>query len=617
MKTKTFTAEQIIEHYKEHRNCVKTATHFGVSHTTIRKHLKKANIRTTKVNPKEVIEHYKEHKNTAKTAKHFGISSVSVLYHLKKANIKIFGRMKVMCDNEIIKKYKDGGTIHGIAKKYSVSASVIKRILESNNITLPKKRQPIDQNEIIKKYKDGKNFSEIYRETTVSIKTIKKILKLNNVEIPKRYAPIKVLHDDIVKAALKYKHRSDFERNDKRCYKAAMKRKILDDVCSHMEPLGDLHKRLVYVYEFEDNHVYVGLTSNKNRRDNEHHNLNNSPVCQHIQKTGLTPKYTMVSDYYISVIDAQKLEKMTIKKYKENGWFILNKRNGGEIGSITIKWTEEVLRKEALKYNTKSEMRKNSLNAYSAIMNKKLQHLFSHMKNNTPTLKNCTSLEKKFNYNLQTALEISKKYTTLDDFKKNDFRAYRFLKNKKDYLELTKHLKRSTKKTKYEYFIGSIRERMTVLSISEGYNRLQKKIKFKCECGNVKEVPYKNFCAIKSCGCTKKKNSVRNVKHNMSSKKNMEMYNWYKKWDNMISRCYNPKNSSYKHAGAKGIIVCDRWREPNGKGLENYLNDVHEILGPRPSPKHSLRKIKNSGNYEISNLMWMTFSEQTKNQRKI
>jgi hypothetical protein len=31
--------------------------------------------------------------------------------------------------------------------------------------------------------------------------------------------------------------------------------------------------------------------------------------------------------------------------------------------------------------------------------------------------------------------------------------------------------------------------------------------------------------------------------------------------------------------GGKGIRVCDRWLEPNGKGFQNFLDD----FGPRPS----------------------------------
>ena len=50
--------------------------------------------------------------------------------------------------------------------------------------------------------------------------------------------------------------------------------------------------------------------------------------------------------------------------------------------------------------------------------------------------------------------------------------------------------------------------------------------------------------------------------------------------------------------------------------MENYYNDIHDILGPIPGPNYSLDRIDNDGNYEISNLRWATISEQNKNQRR-
>jgi len=32
-------------------------------------------------------------------------------------------------------------------------------------------------------------------------------------------------------------------------------------------------------------------------------------------------------------------------------------------------------------------------------------------------------------------------------------------------------------------------------------------------------------------------------------------------WNNMIQRCTNPKNNRYSTYGARGITVCDEWRE--------------------------------------------------------
>jgi hypothetical protein len=84
----------------------------------------------------------------------------------------------------------------------------------------------------------------------------------------------------------------------------------------------------------------------------------------------------------------------------------------------------------------------------------------------------------------------------------------------------------------------------------------------------------------------------------------------------MIKRCYNPKVDSYSNYGGRGITVCDRWREPNGVGSQNYYEDIHNVLGPQPSSEHSLDRMDNDGMYEITNMRWATNSEQVKNQRR-
>lgn len=48
----------------------------------------------------------------------------------------------------------------------------------------------------------------------------------------------------------------------------------------------------------------------------------------------------------------------------------------------------------------------------------------------------------------------------------------------------------------------------------------------------------------------------------------------YARWYNMNRRCYNEKDARYKSYGAKGITVCDRWRN-----LNNFIEDVDKIEG--------------------------------------
>jgi len=83
---------------------------------------------------------------------------------------------------------------------------------------------------------------------------------------------------------------------------------------------------------------------------------------------------------------------------------------------------------------------------------------------------------------------------------------------------------------------------------------------------------------------------------------------FYKVRRNMLNRCYNPNYKNWRHYGGRGITVCDRWR--------NSLSDFAKDMGPRPSPKHSIDRIDNDGNYEPDNCRWATQTQQMRNVRK-
>lgn len=130
--------------------------------------------------------------------------------------------------------------------------------------------------------------------------------------------------------ALKYATRIEFSKNSYRHYKVAYRKKWLDEICFHMKPLGNLYKRCVYVYEFSDKSVYIGLTFNLEKRDNQHLNKK-TPVHNHMEKTHTHPIRRILSEY-IDAIEAKQLEINTIIEYRNNGWNILNKSKGGELG---------------------------------------------------------------------------------------------------------------------------------------------------------------------------------------------------------------------------------------------------------------------------------------------
>lgn len=78
----------------------------------------------------------------------------------------------------------------------------------------------------------------------------------------------------------------------------------------------------------------------------------------------------------------------------------------------------------------------------------------------------------------------------------------------------------------------------------------------------------------------------------------------YRIWSNMKSRCYNPNVRSYADYGAKGIIVCDEWKNDyvafKKWALEHGYNN--DLVIDRIDPDKS---------YMPENCRWITSSENS------
>lgn len=80
----------------------------------------------------------------------------------------------------------------------------------------------------------------------------------------------------------------------------------------------------------------------------------------------------------------------------------------------------------------------------------------------------------------------------------------------------------------------------------------------------------------------------------------------YYTYRHMIARCSYPDHQDYKNYGARGIQVCEEWRED--------FWAFTKAVGIRPQGM-TLDRVNNDGNYEPGNVRWATKSEQQHNKR--
>jgi hypothetical protein len=81
----------------------------------------------------------------------------------------------------------------------------------------------------------------------------------------------------------------------------------------------------------------------------------------------------------------------------------------------------------------------------------------------------------------------------------------------------------------------------------------------------------------------------------------------YLTWQSIKTRCYNKNHKDYNYYGARGITVCERWK--------NCFKSFYKDMGARPSKLHSIDRINGSLGYSPENCKWSTKKEQSENRK--
>ena len=187
--------------------------------------------------------------------------------------------------------------------------------------------------------------------------------------------------EECAEEASKYDTKTEFLKKAPLHYSHAIRKGFLNEICGHMKKQGNPQMRVVYAFEFADNYAYIGLTSNPHRREKEHLVDSSSAVCRHIQSSNSPYIFRCLTDY-LSKDEAAIIEIYTIIEYSENGWNLLNKKSGGDLGSKVRKYTKQYCKEITSQYDDKKKFQ--SLNPYFyRYISKRgwLDELCSHMVN--------------------------------------------------------------------------------------------------------------------------------------------------------------------------------------------------------------------------------------------
>lgn len=153
---------------------------------------------------------------------------------------------------------------------------------------------------------------------------------------------------------------------------------------------------------------------------------------------------------------------------------------------------------------------------------------------------------------------------------------------------------------------GTRHERLVIIGEGETSSSGERRYVCACDCGKSSLVAGGNLRSgiTRSCGCLQRELLARRAtKHGCATDDGRTPE--YATWQAMWSRTRAHSGKHHRDYVLRGITVCERW-----KSFELFLAD----MGPRPSPKHSIDRVDNDGNYELSNCRWATRLEQMNNQ---
>lgn len=144
--------------------------------------------------------------------------------------------------------------------------------------------------------------------------------------------------------------------------------------------------------------------------------------------------------------------------------------------------------------------------------------------------------------------------------------------------------------------IGEVYGMLTVLGQAEtrvSAGQRKKYATVRCECGVVKEVRYTHLLQGRThgCGCVK-------LGKRTHGKTGTRLYNI---WSGIKQRCYDKNHKAYPFYGAKGVVICDEWKDFQSFYDWSMSSGYDDTL--------TIDRINNAAMYSPENCEWVTLQE--------
>lgn len=253
---------------------------------------------------------------------------------------------------------------------------------------------------------------------------------INSVGCLKCYNESKIpfTYEECYEKAKQYKFLLDFKIENKKMYNYALSKNWINDYTwINKRSYEDFKskKRIIYVYEFPNNVAYIGLTNWPERRDNQHRSKNiksKSAVRNYSMLNNIEIPEMKILEDNLTIVESQRAEQKWMDLYIQKGWTLINKVKAGSIGAQpSLKYTKEFIIEESKKYKNMQEMFYKDRFCYYNMLRLNIKEICF------PNSKFVENMAKPYDYTEEFLCEITTKYKTKTELRKNEARIYHWL----------------------------------------------------------------------------------------------------------------------------------------------------------------------------------------------